>query len=369
MRKCEYRVTQPLLAEPHAKHRLETLDAFRGIAIVAVILYHYTYRWGPYWTEWGKQWPHGRDFYGFDVDHAWFQLGNYGVEFFFIISGFVIFLTLERCSAWLDFAIRRFSRLYPTYWVCMLITYFAIHWFGNPDFERSPFELAMGFTMLSDQFGVGFVDGAYWSLVMELIFYGWVGLIYFNFRNRFVPAWICFCLLASLFSYFEPHYGRHIFAARYLCYFTAGIAFYSVYARHPIRHSAALFATALGLYLSFFNMHGLGEHLVVAAMVALFVLFVSGKLEWLGRGPLRFIGLVSYPLYLLHQYLGVSLIEILNKSPLLNGWPSIVLTSVAAIGAATVVHYAIELPSQTFVREALEGWRKRRTLQTVREAA
>jgi peptidoglycan/LPS O-acetylase OafA/YrhL len=342
-------VPEPILSEPHAKHRLKTLDAFRGIAILAVLLYHYTYRWGPLW-------PDHRDFYGFQTNVSWFALGSYGVEFFFIISGFVIFLTLERCNGWRDFALRRFARLYPTYWVCMLVTFFAIHWFGNPDFYRRPVELLVGFTMLSQQFGVGWVDGSYWSLLMELVFYFWIALIFFAFRSRFLAAWVGFCVLASLVNYFDSHYGRMFFAARYLCYFTAGMAFYSVHARRPLRFVVTLFVTALALYLAFFYGHSTNEHLLVAGMVALFALFASGRLHWLGHGPLAYVGLVSYPLYLLHNHIGVSLIGHFNRIGWLNGWAAIAATSAIVFAMAVCVHYAVELPSQKIVRRLFERW-------------
>lgn len=336
-------MTEPLLSEPHARHRLKTLDAFRGIAILAVLLFHFTYRWGPLW-------PGRRDFYGFHTNIDWFALGNYGVEFFFIISGFVIFMTLERCAGWRDFALRRFARLYPTYWVCMLVTFFAIQWFGNPDFHRRPIELFVGFTMLSQQFGYGWVDGSYWSLLMELIFYFWIALVFFTFRSRFLVAWIVFCALASLFNAFDSHYGRYLFAARYLCYFTAGMAFYSIHAKRPLSFTLSLFVTSFALYLAFFYNHSRNEHALVAGMVALFALFVNNKLHWLGRGPLAYVGLVSYPLYLLHNYIGVSLIGRFNRIDWLNGWPGVAATFLIMLAAAVCVHYAVELPSQTLVR-------------------
>lgn len=49
--------------------------------------------------------------------------GRYGVQFFFVISGFVIFLTLSRANSIWDFAANRFSRLYPPYWACIAITF------------------------------------------------------------------------------------------------------------------------------------------------------------------------------------------------------------------------------------------------------
>lgn len=71
--------------------RILELDALRGIAVVIVLIFHLTlYRKE---TEYG------------------FKLGVTGVDLFFLISGFVIFLTLQQSNNWKNFIFNRFSRL------------------------------------------------------------------------------------------------------------------------------------------------------------------------------------------------------------------------------------------------------------------
>lgn len=341
------RMTRSALAEPHAKSRLHTLDAFRGIAILSVMLYHLTYRWGPLN-------PDRFNLTHFKTDHDWFALGQWGVQFFFIISGFVIFMTLERCRNWSDFAIRRFARLYPTYIACMLITFFVARWLGPPDFHRSYRELLVGFSMLSEELGSGWIDGSYWSLLMEIVFYFWIGVCYFSYRKTFVLNWAVYCYIARQVIRHHPDTAFHFFATPFLCYFTIGMAFYSVYAKRPIYVSAILFATSLLLYRSLYHGNALGVHLLLLGMAAAFALFVAGKLNWLGGSMLGFVGLISYPLYLLHQSIGVGLVARFNAFDWLNGWPAVALASAIVIAIATMVHYAIELPSQKWVRHFLE---------------
>jgi len=63
--------------------RILELDSLRGLAIIAVMLYHYTSRYVR--------------LYGFHNTPPFeFWYGRLGVEFFFIISGFVIFMTLSK---------------------------------------------------------------------------------------------------------------------------------------------------------------------------------------------------------------------------------------------------------------------------------
>jgi peptidoglycan/LPS O-acetylase OafA/YrhL len=328
-----------IAAEPHSRSRLKVLDSFRAIAIIGVILFHYTYRWGPLGGD-------GFNFYHFHTNHAWFAKGHYGVEFFFMISGFVILMTLERCADWREFALRRFLRLYPTYIVCMLITFFVTRWIGPPDFHRSYYELFVGFSMMADEFHVGWIDGAYWSLLMEIIFYAWAGLIFFSNRKYFAPAWGIFCICARLVAHRFHHSGFLFFAAPALCYFSAGMGFYCVYAKRPLHMTCIFFAAAAFLYYRFYRRNPMEDHILVAMMMIAFALFVSGNIEWLGNRALRFIGLISYPLYLLHQAIGVSLIGRFDSADWLNGGPAVGLTLIIAVTMAIFVHYSIELPSQ-----------------------
>jgi len=83
--------------------RLRYLDGLRGIAIIAVMLWHF---FGP--TD-AALLPYGDRYSHIPV----LSSGWMGVELFFLISGFVIFMTIERCSGFCDFMLRRWLRLFP----------------------------------------------------------------------------------------------------------------------------------------------------------------------------------------------------------------------------------------------------------------
>lgn len=63
--------------------RLKNVDADRGIAAIAVVLYHYLLNYNVVYGH------------SFEVSDYW-HLGGYGVDLFFIISGFVIYKTIEK---------------------------------------------------------------------------------------------------------------------------------------------------------------------------------------------------------------------------------------------------------------------------------
>ena len=82
--------------------RVLELDALRGLAALAVVFYHYTTRFD--------------QLFGHTFPLPWsVSWGHYGVDLFFMLSGFVILMTLERTSDSWKFAWGRFSRLYPAY--------------------------------------------------------------------------------------------------------------------------------------------------------------------------------------------------------------------------------------------------------------
>src|SRR4051812_43348422 len=86
-----------------AKPRIELLDSFRFLAIILVVLFHYFY---------SKRNTEGLYPYGDQYGHI-FKHGNIGVQLFFKISGFVIFMTIEKCKTLKEFLVRRFIRLCP----------------------------------------------------------------------------------------------------------------------------------------------------------------------------------------------------------------------------------------------------------------
>lgn len=81
--------------------RLEILDVFRGLAVLFVALFHYTSKYSEIFED-------DSTIQLFD-----FSYGGTGVSFFFIISGFVIFFSIQNITDCKLFLKKRFIRLYP----------------------------------------------------------------------------------------------------------------------------------------------------------------------------------------------------------------------------------------------------------------
>lgn len=91
------------------KGRIQFLDGLRGIAILTVVLWH------AYGSTYADYLPYGCK-YCVPVQLFWV-----GVQLFFMISGFVILMTLEKCSSVLEFAVRRWFRLFPAMLVASIL--------------------------------------------------------------------------------------------------------------------------------------------------------------------------------------------------------------------------------------------------------
>ena len=91
--------------------RLLFLDGLRGIVILLVILYH------AYSDTWDIFLPYHYQYHDFLL----FKYGNYGVQLFFLISGFVITMSLEKCIDFGDFIFRRWLRLFPAMLIASIL--------------------------------------------------------------------------------------------------------------------------------------------------------------------------------------------------------------------------------------------------------
>ena len=202
--------------------RILELDAVRGIAALMVVLYHY--------TTWSTQSE------GFSSTAPLFEFwqGKFGVYLFFIVSGFVIFLTLEKCDNISDFIVSRFARLYPAYWICVLITFLILYLTPIPGREVSTQQLLINMTMLQKFLRVASIDGVYWTLAVELVFYFYMGM-YFIFRKiiNIKLLSLCYLMVCAICACGQelefiilPSEVRFLLLLDYGYFFVAGITFY-----------------------------------------------------------------------------------------------------------------------------------------------
>lgn len=330
------------LATTHA--RVNEIDLLRFMAALAVVFFHYSFRGFA---------ANGMSVMPYPLLASFSKYGYLGVELFFIISGFVILMTASSGSL-RDFTISRMVRLYPAFWACCTFTFLVTMAIGGSRFTASVPQLLINLTMLNGFVGVPSIDGAYWSLFVEMRFYALVGFVLIVGRIRQAEAFIVAWLLASIVLELIPVGKlRYLFIVDFSAYFIAGATFFLVWSKgmSPTRLAIVAVSWSLALLQSMRDLPGFEKHysthmdyVVVAAIISsFFVVMLLVSLRLTGRlGSMRWVlvGAVTYPLYLLHQNFGFMVFNLyypsVNSHLLLWGMVSI------AIGMAVVVHVFVE---------------------------
>src|SRR3954467_6873454 len=147
-----------------ADRRFKELDGLRGVAALWVVVFHMTYGL--------TIWLAGQEQLIAESTPFSVQIrGMMAVHLFFIISGFVISMTVERTRDPPAFVVSRFARLFPAYWTAVVIAV-AINMLDPlAVFPVTLDQGAANLTMLQLFLGYTDVDGSYWSLAVELGFY------------------------------------------------------------------------------------------------------------------------------------------------------------------------------------------------------
>lgn len=343
-------------AEPAAGTRLRGLDGLRFVAAFSVLGYHYT---GSHIDFWGQPTQ-----VVFPTLSEITRYGFLGVHVFFVISGFVILMT-----AWdrplPAFVSSRVARLYPAYWAVIGLTLLLQHvWTAGrqPDAR----DALLNLTMLQKGFNVADVQGAFWTLWFELLFYLLVGaFVVVGITRQRVVA---FALLLPLLSQLAVRYDSTLLAtltlAPYAAFFAVGMLLFLVHRDGGdtlvwlgIGVNLVLCADYLVRYAedspSFDGrpVSGWVATGLLVGGVALVWLVTSGPLRRLDWGVLSWAGALTYPLYLVHGQFGFAVIDRLHGRT--SGWAVLALATAVALVLAVLVRYAVEKPLAGPLRRAV----------------
>lgn len=340
-----------------ANSRLKPLDAMRGIAALSVVFFHFTL--------------------GHPALEKYFRFGTTGVDLFFIISGFVIFMSLEKSDGIKTFAVNRLCRLYPAYWMGVLFSFVLIsihfHFTQKYPIDQPWITLAGNLTMFQYYLGLHDLEGPYWTMIVEMLFYLLMAALFLTRRPervRSIGASLCVLLVTASLYVDHVMWVKELFVKAPLLYhfplFYAGILFYM---RYTGKASSTLFYCTLAL--AFIAQLALFPHtwrackhmtrfeylFVLSGFFAVFLFFIAGKMERIANPITLFLGKISFPLYLTHQYLSINLIIpfIVWKFQWSVMLAALFVALPASLLVATAIHYTAEVHGTRMMKRLLTG--------------
>lgn len=340
------------------KERVNEIDLLRFIAAMMVVFYHYCFRGnaaGP------------MSIMPYPLLAPVSKYGYLGVELFFMISGFVILGTAAQGKI-LPFLISRFVRLYPAFWICCTITFLVSLALGGTRYPVTLGQYLVNMTMLSEFLHVPSIDGAYWSLFVEMRFYAMVTIaLGFGLIHRaqlLLQAWL---LAAVAFQYVQSDTVRYLLILDYAPLFIAGATFFLIWSQgfSMVRgamigiswYLAVIEATrGLAAFEKRYNteISSTGVSAVITVFFVVLLLVSLRRTGFFGRTEWLVAGALTYPVYLLHQNIGFMIFNACY--PAIN--PHILLwsTVLVILGAAHAVHVSVERRHAPPLKEALTRW-------------
>lgn len=316
--------------------KLWLLDVIRGFSALLIVLYHYTTQ---YDISIGHIVPYA-------LTVPW---GCHAVYTFFLLSGFLTLYSYNEKNTALVYLKKRFLRLYPMFWVCMIVTTVYM-FFLLPDRVPLLKQFIFNITMVPSFFGFNAVDGVYWTLAKELMFYfGFAAVILFTGVNSKKYLWLCGWLILEILCTFIP--PRWIVSVlmipEYLFAFLAGCAVFYLNHSCSSKERYLLVVYILICILLCAKMHSMD--IVLVFVVSLCVLVIGSQENLNSKfscvkslfSPVLFLSEISYVLYLTHQFIGFGLIHKME----MNGFTAeawVLLPIAHAVLLATFLHYKVE---------------------------
>lgn len=340
--------------------KLQTLQAGRALAAISVAAFHLSIMMG------------SDRYVGQEVFREYTLHGKLGVDFFFVLSGFIILLVhindIGKPNKWGVYLYRRFARLFPIYWIytCTFALLILTTGISNPEtVAKLPQSLSEWITSLSL---IRFNDAdpplsMAWTLFHELAFYAAFSILILNYRIGIVL--IGFLMLSSMILYSFPKIDErtpfNVYTSAYNLHFLFGMGAMLLYRRGGRGIIELAIGICIVLLASITMPLPHGFSLTTFAFGFALILAGATKLELSGQLYiplfLRLIGDASYTIYLTHIALQGLLLKILIKIDLhqIIGNEAtyfFVLTGTIAIGC--IIYLAIEKPLLTTLQLAYE---------------
>lgn len=340
--------------------RIKHLDGMRGLAILLVIGFH----------AWAR-WPEYLGYVSFTKDFPLFAWGYLGVPLFFMISGFVIFMTLDKSKSFINFMFKRWLRLFPAMLIVTLLIFATASLFSErPLGVPHPANAIPGLTFISPEIlqyltGVAFkpLEGSFWSLYVEAAFYIFIGAVYFTLGRKYcLPSLLVPMFLVAGASAFKmighPAIADFIskFGFIHYSWFMIGCLVYERLHRRDAKFHYALVLVAVLINFSYYiKNNGYIVILPLLLMLALFIVsFYSRLVERLLSGKfLTLTGFISYTIYLLHENMLIATLRKLERH--ISSDYVMVFMPIAVVAALYLVAWLITKYIEPAVRDTLRN--------------
>ena len=357
-------------------NKLLFAEQLRAIAVIFVVFAHYCgiFWYDPNMPTYINALPYSINqttpfFVSFlnSTNIPYINWGPLGVDIFFLISGFVIPISLSKYSR-SSFAIRRFFRLYPTYFISfifvVMMLFISSKYFGNQfsiPFKNILLHSIIGLREITE---INSIDLVVWTLEVELKFYILTIIFLPLFRDKSLYIFLIPILLSLILIILSIviSYNSNVFIP--IIYMFIGTAFY-LHFKSVISSIKLIFISIVLFLLFYITYRILGEEVYnstylnqmnyngVYALIIFSISYIF-RTKFRYNRVLGFIANISYPFYIIHSISGYIIMVILLD----NGVSSLYVIPIAIIingFIAYIIHKLIELPSQKFAKKIVKS--------------
>ncbi|WP_172191682.1 acyltransferase family protein [Actinomyces faecalis] len=298
--------------------RFRELDGLRGIAALSVVIGHLTVTYDDHYAGGGE--PLFK-----------FTYGAFGVEIFFLISGFVILMTAFRAERPLQFVISRVTRLYPAYWISIAISVILGLSLPSLAVPTDAITIIGNMTMVQRWLFVENLDGTHWTLAVEMQFYLLILILLIVTKCRisrrslliFSSLWLAASSGVSVWAYPKSHgidpslvptmtkIAINLSLAQYAPLFIGGA--YLFISRKSSRYHPMVAVSGLASVGSAYLLADIRHAAAVSVIYVIFsvVTLRSDSTSMLLWAPFTWLGKISYSLYITHSLVCYSVMQFL----------------------------------------------------------